>query len=186
MARVTPEQWEKARAAYEVRGVSLTDIARDVGVDRAAVSRRAKREGWEQGKNAALVERKTAAIREIASVDGESRDLPPVARMTLEEAVRERIAAEGLLARLDATLAHRGALMALEAATPAELELLSRVSRNIRPQDRTSQTTVNVSQRQDAGALTPREALAEIRLRYETEAAADMVLDAAPDGADAP
>lgn len=163
MARLTKAQWERARADYEVRGVSLTDIAQKYAVDRSAVSRRAKAETWARGGQAALVARKVEAIREIAAVDSESAALPAPHRMTLEEAVRERLTAEGLLARFDAVLAHRGALMAQAAETAGELELLSRVSRNIRPQaERT--TTVNVTQQQQAqsAALSPRDALAEI------------------------
>lgn len=50
MARLTPEQWEQARAEYEVRGVSLGDIARRFGVSQQAASKRARKEGWKQGE----------------------------------------------------------------------------------------------------------------------------------------
>ena len=50
MARLTPEQWERARAEYEVRGVSLGDVAKRFGVATSSVSRRARAEGWMQGK----------------------------------------------------------------------------------------------------------------------------------------
>ena len=49
MARLKAEQWEQARAEYEVRGVSLGDIARSLKVATSSVSRRAKAEGWTQG-----------------------------------------------------------------------------------------------------------------------------------------
>ena len=50
MARLTPEQWERARAEYEVRGVSLGDVAKRFGVATSSVSRRARAEGGMQGK----------------------------------------------------------------------------------------------------------------------------------------
>lgn len=166
MARLTDEQWERARAEYEVRGVSLGEVAKVFGVATSSVSRRARAEGWTQGKMQDLVERKVAAAKEIHAVETQMQDLPLRFRMTLEEAVQERLNAEGLLARLDATLARKGTLMAQAAVTPEELEMLSRVSRNIRPQaERSPQTTVTVTQQQAASAqaaLSPRDALAEI------------------------
>lgn len=166
MARLNDEQWEKARAEYEVRGVSLGEVAKLFGVATSSVSRRARAEGWTQGKMQDLVERKVAAAKEIHAVETQMQEMPLRFRMTFDDAVQERLNAEGLLARLDATLAHRGALMAQAAATPQELELLSRVSRNIRPQaERAPQTTVNVTQQQASSAqtgLSPRDALAEI------------------------
>ncbi len=166
MARLTDEQWKQARSMYEVRGVSLGEIAKSFGVATSSVSRRARAEGWTQGKMQDLVERKVAAAKEMHAVETQMQDLPLHFRMTIEETVQERLTAEGLLARFDATLARKGALLAQAAVTPEELEMLSRVSRNIRPQaERPSQTTVNVTQQQAAStqtALSPRDALAEI------------------------
>lgn len=48
MPRLTRNQWEEARAMRE-SGASLTDVADKFGVDRAAVSRRAKAEQWGDG-----------------------------------------------------------------------------------------------------------------------------------------
>ena len=45
MARLTSEQWEQARAEYEVRGVSLGEVARRFGVSQQAASKRARKEG---------------------------------------------------------------------------------------------------------------------------------------------
>lgn len=45
MARLTSEQWEQARAEYEVRGVSLGEVARRFGVSQQAASKRARKDG---------------------------------------------------------------------------------------------------------------------------------------------
>ena len=107
---------------YEVRGVSLGEIAKSFGVATSSVSRRARAEGWTQGKMQDLVERKVAAAKEIHAVETQMQDLPLHFRMTIEETVQERLTAEGLLARFDATLARKGALLAQAAVTPEELE----------------------------------------------------------------
>lgn len=63
MARLTPEQWEQARAEYEVRGVSLGDIARRFGVSQQAASKRARKEGWKQGKVVGLSIKRSMRLR---------------------------------------------------------------------------------------------------------------------------
>ncbi|AHE99380.1 helix-turn-helix domain-containing protein [Thioalkalivibrio paradoxus] len=59
MPRLTAEQWSEARALREGAGLSLREISARMNVDRAAVSRRAKREQWDNGANlAATLHRK--------------------------------------------------------------------------------------------------------------------------------
>ena len=48
MAKATISDWEKAKALFEA-GKSLSDINKDTGIDRATVSKRAKKDGWEKG-----------------------------------------------------------------------------------------------------------------------------------------
>ena len=64
MARLTVEQWEQARAAYEVRGISLGEVARQFGVSDVAVGKHARKEGWIQGKSSGLADKKVKSIRE--------------------------------------------------------------------------------------------------------------------------
>ena len=45
--------WEKIRAEYEV-GSSMGELSRKHGVDKAAISRRAKKEGWTQDLSGAV------------------------------------------------------------------------------------------------------------------------------------
>ena len=165
MARLTVEQWEQARAEYEIRGISLQEVGDRFGVDRAAVSRKAKKEGWIQGKNHGVVEKKVAAIKALADANAECHALPVTFQTTIDVVVRERLQAEGMIARLDFAIAQRGIEMARMAGRPEELEILSRASRNIRPQvhPQGATTTVNVTQSQRQSVpCSPYEAVAEI------------------------
>lgn len=76
MARLSVEQWERARAEYEVRGVSLGEVAKAFGLATSSVSRRARAEGWTQGKMQDLIERKVAAAKEMQAVETQMQDLP--------------------------------------------------------------------------------------------------------------
>ena len=148
MARLTPEQWEQARAEYEVRGVSLGDVAKRFGVATSSVSRRARAEGWMQGKMQDLAERKVAAVKALAEVETQTQDLPLRFQHTLQSVVKERLQAEGMLASLDVALATKAIALANQATKADELETLSRARKNLAPaqQAAASQTTVNVQQ----------------------------------------
>lgn len=50
MARTTADQWAEARAKREA-GMSLSDVAKWLGVDRALVSRKATKEQWGDGSD---------------------------------------------------------------------------------------------------------------------------------------
>lgn len=145
MARLSATQWEKARAEYEVRGISLGAVAELFGVDRAAVSRRAKKESWVQGKNHGVVEKKVTALKALAEADEESHALPVTFQHTVETVVRERLQAEGMLASLDVALASRGVVLASGAKTADEWEMMTRGRRNLAPQVQRG-ISVNVNQ----------------------------------------
>ncbi|MCD8213395.1 MAG: hypothetical protein LUC34_05040, partial [Campylobacter sp.] len=58
------EKWERAKAYYESGQYSLAQISRKVGISKSKISERAKREQWEQGKNADYIEaKKTIATK---------------------------------------------------------------------------------------------------------------------------
>lgn len=163
MARLDSERWERARADYEVRGLSLGDIARKYAVATSSVSRRARAEGWTQGKMQGLVDRKVAAVKEMEAVETQTQELPLRYQLTLQEVVRERLETEGAALSFARAVARRGIALTLEAESPAELELLSRAARNVMPQERSGGTTVNVqqqaAQRQTAEIVWPCAAL---------------------------
>lgn len=172
MARLTSQQWEKARAEYEVRGVSLGDIARQFGIATSSVSRKAKAQHWTQGQMQELANRKVVAIKELADVEAKTQDLPLHFQYTFEDVVREKLRAEGILATLGQVLATKAIELAKKATKPEDVETLSRVHKNLAPaapREATS-TTVNVNQQaQGIRPLSPREALLDLAKRSHGE-----------------
>lgn len=67
--------------------------------------------------------------------------------------MQERLQTEGAALNFARAVALKGTAMTREAASPAELELLSRAARNVMPQaDKGQHTTVNVQQHAQAQA----------------------------------
>jgi hypothetical protein len=85
MPRLTAEQWGEARALRE-SGMSLTEVAAKMGIDRAAVSRRAKREAWSDGSDIGDAVRRRVTERVTGIVT--SRDPKKVAEAIDAEAAR--------------------------------------------------------------------------------------------------
>lgn len=173
MARLTPEQWEQARAEYEVRGVSLGVIAEHFGVSDVAVGKRARKEGWTKGKSSDIVEKKVNAIKLLYDIERQSSDLPQTFRTTIDDVVRERLEADHLLAQLDKALMLKAHAILAKVELPEDWEIMTRGRRNLAPaQAHSTQTTVNVQQQAQAGisVQSPRDALVEIvRQAEETE-----------------
>ena len=169
MARLTSEQWEQARAEYEVRGVSLGEVASRFGVSQQAAAKRARKEGWKQGKSCGVVEKKVSAIKALYEVEQESCDLPTTFRATIDDVVRERLEADHLFAQFDKALILKAHAVLSKVELPEEWETMTRGRRNLAPQQERG-TTVNVSQQASAQAaalagasvLSPRDALNEI------------------------
>ena len=142
MARLTSEQWEQARAEYEVRGVSLGEVARRFGVSQQAASKRARKEGWKQGKSCGVVEKKVSAIKALYEVEQESCDLPTTFRATIDDVVRERLEADHLFAQFDKALILKAHAVLSKVELPEEWETMTRGRRNLAPQQEWG-TTVN-------------------------------------------
>lgn len=175
MARLTPEQWEQARAEYEVRCVSLGEVARRFGVSQQAASKRARKEGWKQGKSCGVVDKKVSAIKALYEVEQESCGLSTTFRATIDDVVRERLEADHLFAQFDKALLLKAQAILVHVDRPEEWETMTRGRRNLAPQQERG-TTVNVSQQAStqaaavASALSPRDALNEILEQEQREA----------------
>lgn len=97
MARLTQEQWTAARADFEIAGLSVTEIAGKYRLDKAAVSRRAKKEEWQAGKSQPLSTRKASAIIELVECEAQSQQ----AKLnSVERAVFDRVVADDVAFRL--------------------------------------------------------------------------------------
>jgi hypothetical protein len=79
---IKPEIWAKARALFEV-GKSLSAINLETGIDRAAISRKAKKDGWIKGEQQQL-------IVDAARVRVELSTLEPVLLSVVDAEIKER------------------------------------------------------------------------------------------------
>jgi hypothetical protein len=88
--RLTPEEWEQARALHEVCGEGFREIGRRFGISDAAVRKRAKSEGRVRNGSSLLAEAKVAACRALADAEEESSRLPKAVRDGIDAACVER------------------------------------------------------------------------------------------------
>ena len=93
MARLSAEQWMMARADFEIRGLSVSEIARQYGCAKSAVSMRAKADGWQAGKTEQAVADKSNAIMQLARVEQETEQkLNATERAVFDAVVRDDVA----------------------------------------------------------------------------------------------
>lgn len=82
MAKATQADWEKAKALFEA-GKSLSEINSETGIDRATVSKRARKDSWEKGIYQQL-------ITDSARVKAEISTLSSTVLSVVEKEIEER------------------------------------------------------------------------------------------------
>ena len=93
MARLTPELWAMARADYEIRGLSVAELAKKYGCAKSAVSMRAKADGWQAGKTEQAVTEKANAIITLAQIEQQTEQkLNATERAVFDVAVMDDVA----------------------------------------------------------------------------------------------
>ena len=85
-----PAKWEKARALFET-GSTLADIKKVIGIDKAAVSRRAKDDGWIKGKNQPLIDKEVQARQALKEVEAEKSTKKSTELAVVDAAVEKRL-----------------------------------------------------------------------------------------------
>lgn len=100
MPRLTKEDWAVVRARYEVEGCSLYVLAKDYDITISALSRRASKDSWEQGKSRSLVDKKVEAIAMLADVEEEKSTLLPESRRLVDHLARKELEAQDIGADL--------------------------------------------------------------------------------------
>ena len=90
------EIWLAAQADYEIGGKSMSEIARQYGISKAAVSAKAKEQGWEKNKIERSVSEKSNAIIALAKVNQETEQK----LNNVERAVFDRVVADDVSFRL--------------------------------------------------------------------------------------
>nr|DAN84303.1 MAG TPA: SatD family (SatD) [Caudoviricetes sp.] len=92
MARLTAEQWAVARADFEIRGLSVTEVAKKYGCAKSSVSERAKAEGWKPNKTEQAVAEKSNAIIKLARTELETeQNLTPAERAVFDAVVMDDV-----------------------------------------------------------------------------------------------
>ncbi len=89
MTRITADQWSDARAHREAGG-SFREVAEKIGCDASLIHRRAKTEGWSDGKDIEEVVRRRAAEK----VNGVVNSVDPAKRSAAIDAAAEKLAAK--------------------------------------------------------------------------------------------
>lgn len=105
MARLNKEQWEVARADFEVRGLSMRDIATKYNVNASTVSRRASKEGWTEGKAQHIVSKKFNAIKDLEETQQEMQQLNATQQVAVDAEVAQRLLHEKIFT--DAALSNQ-------------------------------------------------------------------------------
>lgn len=98
------ELWDKAKGYYEA-GLSLSKIKDKTGIDRTAISKRAKNQQWKQGKNSDYIEAKEVIAIKKSTENQQSINI-------LDEIAEERIANKKLIQANSDKLAGKILLMA--------------------------------------------------------------------------
>ena len=94
MARLTDAQWEKVRVDHEVNGMSFSELERKYGVNNLNISRRAKKEGWNQAETQNLITATVENEKEKLALRRETQKLNAETQRAVQEAVFDRLAFE--------------------------------------------------------------------------------------------
>ena len=94
MAKLTPKQWELAKQDYEIHGLSYSELVEKHGMSKGSISKRAKDENWQQGKNEHLIQKKVSVIKELQETEQQIEQLEPVVQKSIEHEVSIRLARE--------------------------------------------------------------------------------------------
>lgn len=96
MARLTDQQWQLVQNDYETQGLSLSQLSDKHGVHKSNISKRAKKENWQQGKTQHLVAKKKNAIKELHETQQQTQHLNATEQMAIDVAVKEQLEAEAI------------------------------------------------------------------------------------------
>ncbi len=98
MARLPDSEWLKIRSDYEVGGLSFGELQKIYKVNKSSISRRAKKEGWNQSEVQQVINNKVVAEQQLAVADATLRN--KMQRPLLGDALKEidrRVRLAGLM-----------------------------------------------------------------------------------------
>ena len=114
------EIWNKARGFYEA-GLSLSQIKERTGIARNTISKRAKKEQWEQGKNTDYIEAKEIIAQKKGTI---SEQREQVFLNCADEIAEENIRYKNLINNNATKLANKLNMMTDEVAEAQDLKHL--------------------------------------------------------------
>lgn len=163
MARLTPEQWEQAKADYEIAGLSQKEIADKYCLSKGTVSEKVKKEKWIPNKTELIKKRKANAIIELAKTEQETELLNRT-----EQAVLDLTIASELEFRLqndkDMEVVRKGAMTLLKGAdklsdfkTAMDILRIQREARLGKSPETAIQVNNNIPQRVERIIIDPTE-----------------------------
>lgn len=94
MARLSPEQWELVRADYEVHQLTFVELSEKYGVHFSNISRRAKKDGWNQAKTQTLIAATVENEKEKHAIRKETQTLNAKTQYEMQSVVFDRLAFE--------------------------------------------------------------------------------------------
>ena len=155
MPRLTKKDWERARAQYEVEGVSLRQIANEYDVDPSAVSRRSAAEGWEQGKSQHIVNAKVEALSNLAAIEEEKSLLPIESQRLVDILARKELEAQDIGADLKKAILSKSKTMLAEVTEPHHVLTLAKTHSELlkqpAPQNQIAVVNGGGQDKQDSG-----------------------------------
>jgi predicted DNA-binding protein (UPF0251 family) len=89
MARLTDDEWEKARILYEVEKMTFSEIAQRMNVAASSVKRTCDRQGWNREKTQQLVIKNVIANKWLESIEEETQKESRQMQQALRLKVRE-------------------------------------------------------------------------------------------------
>ena len=172
MPRLTKQEWETIKDDFEVRGRSVSEIAKSYGVQVSSISRQAKKQKWKQGQKQKLVQDQVEILRKLDAVEKQKQMLPKHTQAAIEYAVATELELAGLRTTYHAAIYRKGLRMLQDAESAAELKTLSSVARDLMPQKEPAQ--INISQAQaQAQQMTPDQVMQELLSQEQADDVSD-------------
>ncbi len=96
MARLSPQEWEKARVLYEVDKFSFEKIGEILGVDKSSVKRTSDRQGWNREKTQQLIVDNVKANKWLNDLEQQTQLETQQMQRAIKDAVRDGLALFGI------------------------------------------------------------------------------------------
>ena len=112
------EQWQRAKDLFESGQYSLSEISSKVGIDKSSISKKAKIQQWQSGRNADYIEAKELIAVKKSTENQQTVEL-------LDEIANDKIRHKQLINSNAELIASKVPMMLEQIDTPSDLKLLA-------------------------------------------------------------